>query len=43
LTAYDAAYLHIAEQLTAPLATLDDRLAAAAREYLASNGQVHDS
>jgi predicted nucleic acid-binding protein len=43
LTAYDAAYLHIAEQLTVPLATLDDRLAAAAREYLSANGQVHET
>lgn len=43
LTAYDAAYLCVAEQLTAPLATLDDQLAAAARDYLAANGQVHES
>jgi predicted nucleic acid-binding protein/plasmid stability protein len=41
LTAYDAAYLHVAEQLTAPLATLDDRLAAAARSHLAAADQVH--
>jgi predicted nucleic acid-binding protein len=41
LTAYDAAYLHVAEQLTAPLATLDERLAAAARDYLAAD-RIHD-
>jgi predicted nucleic acid-binding protein len=35
LTAYDAAYLSVAEQLAAPLATLDDKLANAARSYLA--------
>lgn len=43
LTAYDAAYLHVAEQLTAPLATLDGRLAAAARVHLASDREVHET
>lgn len=43
LTAYDAAYLHVAEQLTAPLATLDDKLAAAARAYLATAREVHET
>jgi predicted nucleic acid-binding protein len=43
LTAYDAAYLHVAEQLTAPLATLDEQLAAAARAYLATDREVHES
>ncbi len=42
LTAYDAAYLVVAEQLTAPLATLDESLADAAREHLASGDQVHE-
>lgn len=42
LTAYDAAYLHVAEQLAAPLATLDETLAAAARSYLARDDQVHE-
>lgn len=42
LTAYDAAYLCVAEQLTAPLATLDDKLAAAARSYLTADRQVHE-
>jgi len=42
LTAYDAAYLCVAEQLGAPLATLDDTLAAAARSYLAADSQVHE-
>jgi predicted nucleic acid-binding protein len=42
LTAYDAAYLYVAEQLTAPLATLDGRLAAAARACLAEGNQIHD-
>ena len=35
LTAYDAAYLWVAEQLEAPLATLDERLGNAARTHLA--------
>lgn len=35
LTAYDAAYLWLAERLQAPLATFDAKLAAAARRYLA--------
>jgi predicted nucleic acid-binding protein len=42
ITAYDAAYLYVAQQLTAPLATLDGRLAAAARAFLADATQVHD-
>ncbi len=42
LTAYDAAYLHVAEQLTAPLATLDEQLAAAARAYLATDREIHE-
>jgi predicted nucleic acid-binding protein len=37
LTAYDAAYLCVAEQLAAPLATLDDRLAEAARAHLTAD------
>ena len=36
LSAYDAAYLWLAAQLKAPLATFDDKLAAAARTHLAS-------
>lgn len=36
LTAYDAAYLWLAEQLQAPLATFDAQLAAAARKHLAA-------
>lgn len=35
LTAYDAAYLSVAEQLEAPLATLDEQLGNAARTHLA--------
>lgn len=35
LTAYDAAYLWLAEQLQAPLATFDAALARAARDHLA--------
>lgn len=42
LTAYDAAYLCVAEQLGAPLATLDSRLGEAARAYLAGDRQVHE-
>ena len=34
LTAYDAAYLRLAELLAAPLATFDLQLAAAARKHL---------
>ena len=36
LSAYDAAYLWLAAELKAPLATFDDKLAAAARVHLAS-------
>jgi predicted nucleic acid-binding protein len=36
LTAYDAAYLWLAEQLEAPLATFDDQLARAAGKHLAN-------
>jgi predicted nucleic acid-binding protein len=42
LTAYDAAYLCVAEQLAAPLATLDGKLAAAARRHLARDREVHE-
>ena len=35
LSAYDAAYLWLAGELRAPLATFDDKLAAAARTHLA--------
>jgi len=42
LTAYDAAYIYVAEQLAAPLATLDDKLAAAAHAYLVADRQVHE-
>ncbi len=37
ITAYDAAYLHLAVSLNAPLATYDRVLASAAREVLSSN------
>ena len=36
LTAYDAAYLWLAAELKAPLATFDEKLAAAAKEHLAT-------
>jgi predicted nucleic acid-binding protein len=36
LSAYDAAYLWLAAELKAPLATFDDKLATAARTHLAS-------
>lgn len=36
LSAYDAAYLWLAAELKAPLATFDDKLAKAARAHLAS-------
>jgi len=36
LTAYDAAYLWVAGHLRAPLATFDERVAAAAKGYLSS-------
>ena len=42
LTAYDAAYLCVADQLGAPLATLDGKLAEAARTYLTIERQVHE-
>lgn len=42
LTADDAAYLYVAEQLIAPLATLDEKLATAARACLAADRQVHE-
>lgn len=35
LSAYDASYLWLAADIRAPLATFDERLAAAAREFLA--------
>ncbi|MDP3414253.1 MAG: type II toxin-antitoxin system VapC family toxin, partial [Polaromonas sp.] len=35
LSAYDAAYLWLAADLKCPLATFDDKLAAAARTHLA--------
>ncbi|MBL8225320.1 MAG: type II toxin-antitoxin system VapC family toxin [Chromatiales bacterium] len=43
LTAYDAAYLWVAEQVGAPLATFDQQLAKAAREHLAGGDRVHDT
>jgi predicted nucleic acid-binding protein len=42
LTAYDAAYLCVAERLGAPLATLDSKLGEAARAYLTNERQVHE-
>lgn len=38
LSAYDAAYLWLASELRMPLATFDDKLAAAARAHLATLG-----
>jgi predicted nucleic acid-binding protein len=38
LTAYDAAYLWLAERLEAPLATFDDRLGRAARAHFGGDG-----
>lgn len=42
LTAYDAAYLCVAEELSAPLATLDAKLADAALRYLTAEKQLHE-
>lgn len=42
LTAYDAAYLCVAERLGAPLATLDSKLGEAARAYLTNERKVHE-
>lgn len=42
LTAYDAAYLCVADELAAPLATLDDKLGEAARVYLSFHRQIHE-
>jgi len=42
LTAYDAAYLIVAERLAAPLATLDEALATAAHAHLAAADHAHD-
>lgn len=42
LTAYDAAYLCVAERLAAPLATLDAKLAAAARAHLMRDREIHE-
>jgi predicted nucleic acid-binding protein len=43
LTAYDAAYLCVAERLGAPLATLDRKLGEAARAHLTDERQVHEA
>jgi predicted nucleic acid-binding protein len=40
LTAYDAAYLWLAERLEAPLATFDTLLARAAQEHLTGGGSA---
>jgi predicted nucleic acid-binding protein len=42
LTAYDAAYLCVADELAAPLATLDEKLGEAARAYLSHHRQIHE-
>jgi predicted nucleic acid-binding protein len=42
LTAYDAAYLWLAERLEAPLATFDAALARAAQDHLAGGGTDGD-
>jgi predicted nucleic acid-binding protein len=42
LTAYDAAYLWLAESLAIPLATFDASLGAAARRHLSGEDQIHD-
>src|SRR5262245_6985191 len=42
LTTCDAAYLCVAERLGAPLATLDSKLAEAARAYLTNDRQIHE-
>jgi predicted nucleic acid-binding protein len=42
LTAYDAAYLVVAQRLNAPLATLDESLADAARAHLSAGDEVHE-
>ncbi|MDH4181181.1 MAG: type II toxin-antitoxin system VapC family toxin [Betaproteobacteria bacterium] len=43
LTAYDSAYLWLAERLGAPLATFDAQLARAAREHLAAGTGADDA
>lgn len=43
LTAYDAAYLWLADRLGAPLATFDAQLARAAREHLAGEAGAEDA
>ena len=42
LTAYDAAYLWLAERLEAPLATFDGLLARAAQQHLAGGESTND-